>query len=82
MSDICSDEHIKYIIDSVYELSINERKDILQILLDSNINNAFIQSKGDGTQIKFKHIPPPVILSIYNNIKNKLALKKIELINM
>ena len=56
---------IKYIKRNVDYLSINERQDILQMIINALPDDSKIQTKGDGTQIKFKDIPSPTIASIY-----------------
>jgi hypothetical protein len=70
---------IKFIKHNVGDLSINERQDILQMLVNSPINDKKIQTKGDGTQIKFNDIHKSVIIMIYNYIYTKLNTKKDEL---
>lgn len=63
---------IIYINDNIQELKLNHRKEILQILLCSNIDTKKILEKGSGTQIKFADIDPSLLKVIYNNIYNKI----------
>lgn len=64
----------KYITDNINNLSINERQEILQILVNSVDDNK-IQTKGDGTQIKLKDIPQQAIVNIYGFMHKKLSDK-------
>lgn len=70
---------IIFIKKHINELSINERKDILQMIVNSPIEDNKIQTKGNGTQIKFCDIPKNTIMSIYGYIQNKLSNKLNEL---
>lgn len=63
---------IVFINDNIQELKLNHRKEILQILLCSNIDQKLILEKGNGTQIKFADIDPSLLKIIYNNIYNKI----------
>lgn len=66
---------ITYIKQKVGDLNVNERKDILQMLINSGIEDSRIHSKGRGTQIKFMDIPTDMIVSIYNFIQVKINEK-------
>jgi uncharacterized protein with WD repeat len=66
---------ITYIKHKVGDLNVNERKDILQMLINAGIEDNKIQSKGRGTQIKFMDIPTDMIVSIYNFIQVKINEK-------
>lgn len=73
--EISQDEKNKMIIyvnDNIQELKLNHRKEILQILLCSNIDQKKILEKGSGTQIKFVDIEPSLLKVIYNNIYMKI----------
>lgn len=59
----------------VEELNNNERKDILQMVVNSGIEDSKIQTKGRGTQIKFADIPPETIISMHKYIQNKINEK-------
>jgi len=72
---VTATEMIKYIDRNVNDLMVEERKEILGMIMSSSIESNKIQTKGDGTQIKYRDIPPNVITSIYHFIKNKLAAK-------
>jgi hypothetical protein len=66
---------ITYIKQKVGDLNVNERKDILQMLINSGIEDSRIHSKGRGTQIKFMDIPTDMIVSIYKFIQVKINEK-------
>jgi len=66
---------IMYIKHNVIDLSTNERKDILQMIINSGIEDNKIQSKGNGTQIKFKDLQSDVIVLVYNYIQTKMKEK-------
>ena len=72
---ILQDERNKmiiYINDNIQELKLNHRKEILQILLCSNIDQKKILEKGSGTQIKFSDIDSSLLKVVYNNIYMKI----------
>lgn len=66
---------IEYIKNNIDSLSVNERQDILQMIVNSSIEDSRIQTKGDGTQIKFKDLPVILINNIYNYIQVKMNNK-------
>jgi hypothetical protein len=66
---------VMFIKQKVGELSINERRDILQMIVNSGIDDNKIQTKGGGTQIKLKHIQHETVISIYNYISLKIKDK-------
>ena len=66
---------VKYIEHHVGDLSITERQDILQMIVNSSIEDSKIQTKGDGTQIKIRDIPRSTIYMIYSYIQTKLNSK-------
>lgn len=65
-------QYILYINDNVNELKLNHRKDVLQMIMGSEIDDDKIVEKGNGTQIKFSDIDSELLQSIYNFIYNKL----------
>lgn len=80
MSDkISITDIVKYIKFNVDYLSMNERQDILQMIINSSIEDSKIQTKGNGTQIKFRDIPQSVLSMIYSYIQTKLTSKMDEL---
>ena len=79
MSDININTYISYIKQYINDLSLSDKKDVLQLIMNSNIEDNKIQTKGDGTQIKFKDIPVNIIISIYNYMHNKINTKLNEL---
>jgi hypothetical protein len=71
---------ILYIKQKIGDMSQMERKDILQMIMNSGIDDSKIHSKGSGTQIKFKDIPKESLCTIYNYMQNKIK-EKIEKLN-
>lgn len=71
-------KYIIYISDNINELKLNYRKEILQIIIYSNIEEEKIVEKGNGTQIKFSDLAGNNLLlkNIYNFIYNKIELKQ------
>ena len=70
---------IEYIKQYVGDLSIDERRDVIQMIVNSSIPDKKIQTKGNGTQIKFRDIPDTVVSMIYNYIDTRVSNKKDEL---
>jgi hypothetical protein len=66
---------ILFIKRNINEMITEELRDILQIIMNSNIDDKKIQEKGGGTQIKFKDIPIPVINDIFDYISKKIKEK-------
>ena len=64
-------EYINY---NVCELSIQDRLDILQMIVNS-VDNKKIQDKGDGVQIKMVNISTPTLIMIRDFVKKKLLQK-------
>lgn len=71
------DIKIRFICENINELRRNFRKEILQIMLGSQIPEAKIYEKGGGTQIKISDIPKELINTIYNYVKKKLEAEEI-----
>lgn len=67
-----------FITDNVNELSIQDRREILQMIYNSQ-SRSKLKEKGGGTQIKLNDLSEQLIEKIYNNIVKKLADQKIEL---
>ncbi len=70
---------IKYIKKNIDYLNVDETREILQMLMSSDINDDKLQTKGGGTQIKFVDIPKHILVSISNFIESKLKDKQQEL---
>ena len=66
---------IAYISQKVGDLTIDDRHKILKIIIKSGIDDAKIQSKGSGTQVKYKDLSYDTIILIHNYIKEILARK-------
>ncbi len=69
----------KYIKKNIDYLNVNETREVLQLLMSSDINDEKIQTKGGGTQIKFSDMPKHILVSISNFIESKLKDKQQEL---
>lgn len=67
-------KYISFIHNNINELKLNYRKEILQMILYSNIDDEKIVEKGNGTQIKFSDIDSILLKNIYNFIYMKLEL--------
>jgi len=70
---------IVYIEDHVGDLSIEERHDVYQMLINSGISDSRIHTKGNGLQINFRDMPDSTIHMIYNFINTKVSSKMEEL---
>jgi hypothetical protein len=70
----------RYVTYRIGDLSLEERRAIFQIITNSSIETNKIQEKGGGVQIKFKDIPPAIILDIHNYMKRKID-EKLERLN-
>ena len=68
-----------YILRHVDELTLEERTQIYRIIMDSRTDESKILEKGAGVEIKFRHLRPDTILSIYNFIEARILKKKKEL---
>lgn len=66
------DHKIRFICENINELRRNFRKEILQIMLGSQIPEDKIYEKGGGTQMKISDIPKELINTIYNYIGKKI----------
>jgi hypothetical protein len=66
------DHKIRFICENINDLRKNFRKEILQIMLGSQIPESKIYEKGGGTQIKIIDIPNELINTIYNYIGKKI----------
>lgn len=66
---------IIYIKQKTPDISLVDRKEVLRIIMKSGIDDHKIQSKGNGTQIKFKDLTNTTIIQIYNFIKTKILDK-------
>jgi len=66
------DAKVRFICENVNDLRKTFRREILQILLGSQIPECKIYEKGGGTQIKVADIPSELIDTIYNYINKKL----------
>ena len=71
-NDPDQDLKIRFICENINDLRRNFRKEILQIMLGSQIPESKIYEKGGGTQIKIVDIPKELINTIYNYVKKKL----------
>jgi hypothetical protein len=74
IGDIERNRQINYINDNIAELKIAFRKEILQIIIYSNVPDEKIIEKGNGSQIKFSDLDSNLIKNIYNYIQQKNEL--------
>ncbi len=72
MEDLERKKFILYINENINELTLNFRKEILQMILCSDIDPTKIVEKGSGTQIKYENIEIELLKNIYNYIYNKI----------
>ena len=63
-------KYIHYLSDHVDEIKLKHRRELLQIILCSNINNDKIIEKGVGSEIKFSDIDDDTLEKLYNYLKN------------
>lgn len=66
--------YISYIHNHINDLKSSFRREVLQIILYSNIDDVKIEEKGSGTQVKFIDLDSNLIKSIYNFIYQKIEL--------
>jgi hypothetical protein len=60
-----------YIFDNINELPIGDRREILQIVYNSQFRSK-LQEKGAGVQIKLEDLSQPIIDRLYTTIMKKL----------
>ena len=60
-----------FIFDNINDLPIDDRKDILQIIYNSQFRDK-LNEKGNGVQIKISDLSQAIIDKIYITIINKL----------
>lgn len=63
---------IRYININSETLSIDDRRDILNMIINTTPDNK-IHTKGDGTQVHYKDLSDECIASIYNFITKRVA---------
>lgn len=66
---------ISYINSNVVDLSISERRDILQMIVSDSTPDNKIHTKGDGTLIRYQDITDSTIINIYNFTQQKIKYK-------
>jgi hypothetical protein len=69
--------YITYITDNINELKLSHRKELLQLIIYSNLNDESIVEKGNGTQIKFSDIDNNLLFSIYNFVHKKIESSEV-----
>lgn len=72
VNEIDQDTKVRFICENINELRRTFRREILQIMLGSQIPETKIYEKGGGTQIKVSDIPKELINTIYNYVNKKL----------
>ena len=71
ISEISNTVKESFIFDNINDLLIDDRKDILQIIYNSQ-HRSSISEKGNGVQIKLSDLSQPIIEKIYTTIIKKL----------
>lgn len=66
---------INYIKETIRDVSHQDLKVILRIIMNSGISDDTIQTKGGGTQIKFKDMHYKTIVSIHAFLVEKITGK-------
>lgn len=66
---------IMYITQTIPDVSQQDYKEILRIIQKSGISDHKIQTKGGGTQVKFKDMPHAAIVNIHMFLKKKITSK-------
>lgn len=65
-----------YLIRHVNDLSIAERQELLQMIVNADVPDRFIRTKGNGTEITLKYIPENTFIDMYNYVKKKISDKQ------
>lgn len=73
-------EKMDYIDENVDDLDREERQEILNLIVNSGIDESKLHDKGDGAQIRYSDLTDESINSIYVYTKNKIE-KKTQFIN-
>ena len=71
ISEISNATKESFIFDNINDLLIDDRKDILQIIYNSQ-HRSSLNEKGNGVQIKLSDLSPQIIEKIYTTIIKKL----------
>lgn len=66
---------INYISQKNNDVSVEDRRDILKIIMSSGVSNDQIHTKGNGTEIKYKNIPVDCIYRIQSFIEQRISEK-------
>lgn len=70
-------KYILYIDDNINDLKLSYKKEILQMIIYSNINDDKIETKPNGTLIRFSDINNNLLKNIYTYIFNKIENSEI-----
>ena len=73
---------ISYIKHHIHDMTIQEKKKILQIIMASDIDHEKIHTKGGGTQVSFKHIDNNTITGVYSYVYKMILVKQEQLMNL
>lgn len=68
-------QKLTFITDNINELSIQDRREILQIIYNSP-SRSKLKEKGNGTQIKLNDLSEQIINKIYDCVTLKLNNQK------
>ena len=69
----------KYINQNVDEISLDERKMVLKMIIDHSVEDSKIHTKGNGTMVAYKDMNKSLIISLYTFIQSKINFKISEL---
>jgi hypothetical protein len=70
-NNVANSSKESFIFDNINDLPIDDRKDILQIIYNSQYRDK-LNEKGNGVQIKISDLSQAIIDKIYITIINKL----------
>jgi ABC-type uncharacterized transport system permease subunit len=73
MSENEVSDQLDFICESVDDLLIQDRKELLNLILGSTIKREKIREKASGVQIMVDDIPREIILSLCSFIQQKLS---------
>lgn len=65
-----------YIVKHSPNLSVSERQDILRIIINADVLDKYIRTKGNGTEIPLKYVPEETMTTLYKYVKSKITEKQ------
>ena len=64
MNEYSREDYIQYIDDNVKDLTYNHRKEVLQMIIYSDVDEEKIVEKNEGTEIKYESINEQLLKNI------------------